>query len=103
MNMAIQLSPIQAPHAPRLVDQVKNVARLKHLSPRTESSYLYYIHEFILFHGKKHPKEMGVDEIRDYLTHLAVKKRVAASTQNVALCALLFLYQKVLEAVGKVV
>ncbi|MGB7414627.1 MAG: integron integrase, partial [Thermosynechococcaceae cyanobacterium] len=81
---------------PRLLDQVKNVARLKHLSIRTEKSYLYYIRDFILFHNKQHPKEMGVSEIREYLTHLAVQKQVAASTQNVALCALIFLYRRVL-------
>ncbi len=83
---------------PRLLDQVRNLMRLKHLSYKTERAYVGYIREYILFHNKKHPKEMGVDEIREYLTHLAVDKNVAASTQNVAFNALLFLYKQVLEA-----
>jgi integrase len=82
---------------PRLLDQVKSVARLKHFSIKTEKSYLYYIRDFILFHNKRHPKEMGVEEIRAYLSHLAVERHVAASTQNVALSALLFLYRQVLS------
>jgi integron integrase len=80
-----------------LLDQVKQVMRLKHYSLRTEESYIHYIRQYILFHNKRHPKEMGVDEIRAYLSHLAVEKNVAASTQNVALSALLFLYQQVLK------
>jgi Phage integrase, N-terminal SAM-like domain len=87
------LAPSQPP---RLMDQVRQVARLKHFSLSTEKSYLYYIHDFILFHNKQHPKEMGVVEIRAYLAHLAIAKNVAASTQNVALSALLFLYKHVL-------
>lgn len=81
---------------PKLLDQVRNLMRLKHLSYKTERAYVGYIRKYILFHNKKHPKEMGVDEIRDYLTHLAVEKNVAASTQNVAFNALLFLYKQVL-------
>jgi integron integrase len=83
-------------HPPRLMDRARQVARLKHFSIRTEKSYLYYIHDFILFHNKQHPKDMGVAEIRAYLAHLAIHKNVAASTQNVALSALLFLYKQVL-------
>jgi len=75
---------------PRLLDQVKQVMRLKHYSLRTEQSYVYYIRPYILFHNKRHPQEMGVDEIRAYRSHLAVEKNVAASTQNVALSAVLF-------------
>jgi integrase len=82
---------------PRLLDQVRQVMRLKHYSLRTEESYIYYIRQYILFHNKRHPREMGVDEIRAYLSHLAVEKNVAASTQNVALSALLFLYQQVFK------
>ena len=81
-----------APQPPRLVDQIREVARLKHLSIRTEQSYLYYIRKFILFHSKRHPKDMGVPEIRAFLSHMAVKGNVAASTQNVARCALVFLF-----------
>ncbi len=82
---------------PKLLDQVRNLMRMKHLSYKTERAYISYIREFILFHDKKHPKEMGVDEIRDYLTYLAVKKNVAVSTQNVAFNAILFLYKQVLQ------
>ncbi|MGB7412669.1 MAG: integron integrase [Thermosynechococcaceae cyanobacterium] len=85
------------PQAPRLLDQVRQVAQLKHFSYRTEESYIYYIRQFILFHHKRHPKEMGIDEIRAYLSHLATDKHVAASTQNVARCAIIFLYQQVLK------
>ncbi|MGB7070271.1 MAG: integron integrase [Pyrinomonadaceae bacterium] len=81
---------------PKLLDQVRNLMRLKHLSYKTERAYVGYIRKYILFHNKKHPKEMGVNEIREYLTHLAVEKNVAASTQNVAFNAILFLYKQVL-------
>jgi integron integrase len=83
--------------APKLFDQVRTVARLRHLSLRTEKAYLQHIRGFILFHSKKHPAEMGEDQIRAYLSHLAVDRNVAASTQNVALAALLFLYNDVLK------
>lgn len=82
---------------PRLLDQVRQILRLKHFSLKTEKSYIHYIREFILFHNKQHPKDMGVAEIRAYLSHLAVEKNVAASTQTVALSALLFLYRQVLQ------
>lgn len=82
---------------PKLLDQVRAVARLKHLSFKTEKSYASHIKRYILFHQKRHPKTMGVDEIRAYLTHLAVERDVAASTQNVAFNALLFLYRDVLD------
>ncbi|MEO8648602.1 MAG: integron integrase [Acidobacteriota bacterium] len=81
---------------PKLLDQVRNLMRLRHMSHKTERAYVGYIREFILFHQTRHPKEMGVDEIRDYLTHLAVERNVAASTQNVAFNALIFLYKQVL-------
>lgn len=82
---------------PRLLDQVREVARLKHFSLATEKSYIYYIRDFILFHNKQHPKEMEEPEIRDYLSHPAIQRNVAASTQTVALSALLFLYRQVLD------
>ncbi len=82
---------------PKLLDQVRAIARLKHLSLKTEQAYVNYIRRFILFHEKRHPAEMGADEVRQFLTHLAVERQVAASTQNVALNALLFLYRDVLE------
>jgi integron integrase len=83
--------------SPRLLDQVRQTIRLKHISLQTEKSYVYYITQFILFHNKRHPRDMGVDEIRADLSHLAVEKNVAASTQNIALSALLFLYKQVLQ------
>jgi integron integrase len=83
--------------SPKLLDQVTIVARLKHLSLRTEKAYRQHIKQFILFHNKRHPIEMGETEIRDFLSHLAIDRNVAASTQNVALAALLFLYKDVLK------
>ena len=82
---------------PRLLDQVRGVIRLKHYSIRTEESYVGWIKRFILFNAKRHPKDMGAEEITRFLTHLAVNGRVAAATQNQALNALLFLYRDVLK------
>jgi integron integrase len=98
MRSLIHSNPIFVMNQPpRLLDQVRQTIRLKHFSLQTEKSYVYYITQFILFHNKRHPRDMGVDEIRAYLTHLAVEKNVAASTQNIALSALLFLYKQVLK------
>jgi integron integrase len=72
-----------------------SVCRFKHLSLQTERSYWNYIKRFYIFHDKRHLRELGVTEIREFLTHLAVKEQVSASTQNAALCALLFLYREV--------
>jgi integron integrase len=84
-------------HKPSLLDQVRSALRLRHYSIRTEEAYINAIRHFIIYHRKRHPKEMGVDEIRQYLSHLATDMNVAASTQNVALSALLFLYRDVLQ------
>ena len=81
----------------KLLDQVRAVARAKHFSHRTEDSYHNFIKRFILFHKKRHPKEMGAEEISMFLTDLAVNGKVSASTQNQALFALLFLYRDVLH------
>jgi site-specific recombinase XerD len=81
---------------PKLLDRVRAVARVRHLSLRTEQAYSDWIRRYILFHRKRHPEEMGTEEIRQFLSHLAVDGNVSASTQNVALCALLFLYRDVL-------
>jgi len=81
---------------PKLLDRVRQVMRLKHYSYRTEQAYVDWIRRFILFHGKRHPQEMGAQEIEAFLTHLAVHENVAASTQNQALQAILFLYREVL-------
>ncbi len=85
------------PQPRKLLDQVRDAIRLKHYSIRTEQAYVDWITRYILFHHKRHPKEMGVPEIQDFLTHLAVNLNVSASTQNQALCALLFLYREVLH------
>jgi integron integrase len=82
---------------PKLLDQMRDVLRLKHMSYRTEEAYLNWVKRFILFHDKRHPKDMGAQEIRAFLVHLAVHENVAASTQNGALNALLFLYRYVLK------
>ena len=90
--------PLAAPAAgqPRLLDRVRDACRVRHYSLRTEDAYSDWIKRFILFHHKKHPGEMGAAEINQFLTHLAVERHVAASTQNQAFAALLFLYQRVL-------
>jgi integron integrase len=80
----------------RLLDQCREVLRFHHLSYRTELTYVHWIRRYIVFHGKRHPREMGKDEINGFLSHLAVDGQVSASTQNQALHALLFLYQDVL-------
>src|SRR2546421_10177655 len=81
----------------KLLDQVSDVARFRHLSLRTEETYRNWIKRFILFHGKRHPQELGAEGVRSFLTHLAVNEHVAASTQNQAFNALLFLYKQVLK------
>jgi integron integrase len=81
----------------RLLDQVRETTRRLHYSIRTEDAYVLWIRRFILFHGKRHPLEMGEPEVVEFLTHLAVHEDVAASTQNQALAALLFLYKVVLD------
>jgi integron integrase len=80
----------------KLLDQVRDAIRLKHYSYRTEVTYVQWIRRYILFHQKRHPKDMGVPEIEAFLTHLAVTENVAASTQNQAFSSLLFLYHHVL-------
>lgn len=83
--------------SPRLHDAVVEAMRVRHLSIRTEKAYLGWIKRFLLFHDRRHPAEMGVKDINAFLTNLAVKRQVSASTQNQALAALLFLYQQVLQ------
>jgi integron integrase len=83
--------------AARLLDRVRERIRVKHYSLRTEDAYLQWIRRFILFHGKRHPREMGAAEVEAFLSHLATAGRVSPSTQNQALSALLFLYREVLE------
>ena len=82
---------------PKLLDQVRDKLRVKHYSIRTEQTYVEWIKRYIFFHGKRHPQEMGAHEVEAFLTHLAVAGKVAASTQNQAKSALLYLYREVLE------
>ena len=81
----------------KLLDQVSEVMRFKHYSIRTERTYREWIKRFIFFHGKRHPREMGVEEVGRFLSDLAVTHKVASSTQNQAFNALLFLYREVLH------
>ena len=90
-------TPPLAPPKSKLLDRVRWHLRLKHYAIRTEQVYIDWIRRYILFHRKRHPEEMGEEQIAEFLTYLAVEKHVAASTQNQALSALLFLYQQVLD------
>lgn len=89
-------SAVPAPPKFRLLDQVREQIRYRHYSIRTEKAYVEWVRRFVLFHGKRHPKEMGVAEVRSFLTHLATDRSVAAATHHQALSALLFLYKEVL-------
>ena len=82
---------------PRLLDQVRDRIRARHMSYRTETTYLYWIRRFIRFHKLRHPRELAGPEVEEFLTSLAVDSKVSASTQNQALAAVLFLYRDVLE------
>ena len=89
---------MQSAPAPKLLDQVRGKIRLKHYSIRTEQAYLDWIKRFIRHFGKRHPRDLGAPEVEKFLTHLAVEGQVAASTQNQAKSALLFLYREVLAS-----
>ena len=80
---------------PRLLEEVRQIMMVKHMSPRTIKAYTHWIRRFIVFHGKRHPLGLGSAEIAEFLSHLALRKKVAASTQNQALNALVFLYKNV--------
>lgn len=88
----LQLYPMK----PTLLDQVRNAIRVRHYSLRTEKAYVQWIKRFILFHNKRHPKNLGKEALETFLTYLAVNRQVSASTQNQALNAILFLYRHVL-------
>lgn len=81
----------------KLLHEVRSVLRTRHLSLRTEQAYVQWIRRFIIFHNKRHPLEMGESEIRQFISDLAVNAKISASTQTVALSALLFLYRDVLK------
>jgi integron integrase len=93
----IDLGELPLPRLPRLLDQVRQVLRVRHYSLRTEECYVQWIVRFIRFHNKRHPRDMGAVEVAQFLSHLAFQGRVVASTQNQALNALVFLYKQVLE------
>ena len=82
--------------ARRLLDQVRDAIRRRHYSPRTEETYVHWIKRFIYFHNKRHPRDMGETEATAFLNYLARDREVAASTQNQALSAILFLYKETL-------
>lgn len=95
--MAMPAAPPTTTQPPKLLDRLRHACRVRHYSLRTEDAYVHWCRRFILFHDKRHPAEMGPAEINAFLTHLAVDGHVAASTQNQAFSAILFLYRSVLE------
>ena len=82
---------------PKLLDRVRHAVRVRHMARSTEKAYVYWCRRYILYHNKRHPLDMGKQEVELFLTHLAVDQHVSASTQNQAFSALLFLYRDVLE------
>jgi integron integrase len=87
----------ELPSQPKLLDQLRDRLRVKHYSIRTEQAYVDWVRRFILFHGKRHPRDLGPQEVEAFLTHLAVRGRVSASTQNQAKSAILFLFREVID------
>jgi hypothetical protein len=93
----ISSANVSEPPPRKLLDRVRDAIRVKHYSYKTEKTYVQWIKRYIFFHNIRHPQEMGADEVNQFLTFLAVEEKVAASTQNQALSALLFLYREVLK------
>jgi integron integrase len=89
--------PLRDARTPKLLDRVREQIRVRGYSPRTSEAYVGWIRRFVLFHGKRHPAELGAAEVQAFLSALATQHNVAASTQNQALAAILFLYMQVLE------
>ena len=87
----------KAEQQPKLLDQLRRAVRVRHYSIRTEHTYVDWVYRFVMFHNKRHPREMGPLEINQFLSHLASSLNVAASTQNQALNAIVFLYKHVLK------
>jgi integron integrase len=90
-------APVEAARAPKLLDLLRGEIRARHYSLRTEDTYVHWVRRFILFHDRRHPSDMGPEEVGAFLTHLATDRGVAATTQNQAKSALLFLYAQVLH------
>jgi len=92
------MQPITTSSQPKkLLDQVRDKIRFKHYSLSTENTYISWVKQFILYHGKRHPSDLGVAEVETFLTYLATQRHVSSSTQNQALSAILFLYRDVLD------
>ena len=96
-NGVIHMENINNTPPPKLLDLLRAKIRMRHYSLRTEMQYVHWVRRFILYHDKKHPQDMGGPEVKAFLTDLAVRAQVAASTQNQALSALLFLQREVLS------
>lgn len=96
-NLATSPKEISSPKGKKLLEQVSDAIKVKHYSPRTEETYIYWIRQYILFHNKRHPNEMGVPEVQAFLTHLAAGRNFSSSTQTQALSSILFLYRHVLN------
>ena len=90
---------MSSPAPTTLLEAVRQAIRVRHYSFRTERSYVHWIRRFVVFHGRRHPRELGAEAVSSFLSSLANARHVAAATQNQALAALLFLYRHVLEIV----
>lgn len=97
MTDSNQVDPALAPARPKLLDRMREAIRRRHYSYRTEETHVHWVRRFIHFSGKRHPRDLGEAEVTAFLNRLAPERKVAASTQNQALFALLFLYQDALE------
>ncbi len=91
------MQPSSSSPKKKLLEQVSDAIRVKHYSHRTEQTYVEWIRRYILFHHKRHPKDMGVEEIQVFISHLATERHLSASSQNQALSAILFLYRHILQ------
>jgi integron integrase len=96
-SVPVRPQSTSSPSGKKLLDQMRDALQTQHYSYRTENTYVEWAKQFVLFHKKRHPKEMGVPEVEAFITHLATQRKVAASTQNQALSAILFLYREVLR------
>ena len=97
-DFTLSSEPVQAKkQEPRLMDRVRNRIRIKHYSRSTEQTYVYWILQYIFFHGKRHPQDLREKEIETFLSHLAQQRHLSASSQNQAFCAILFLYREILD------
>ena len=88
--------PIPTRDQPRLLDQVRNTCRIRNLSRQTEEAYVHWIRRYIVYHGKRHPRDLEANHVRQFLTYLATDLHVASSTQNQALCAVVLLFRYVI-------